>query len=570
MTWGNRYFRTVSKILAMKIKQFMGETLGSLLLCMLPLHATVAKELATSVPLSPRLVVLFVVDGLPQRQVMAYRDQLAPDGFARFLERGSWFADAHYAHAFTVTGAGHATILTGAYSHRSGIIGNAWRDAQTGEPEYCAGDTSATYIGHNTNPLDGTSPKNLKVEALGDVLRRLDPRSKVIAVSGKDRGAILTAGKSGTAYIYMSSTGQFASTTYYMKEHPAWVNAFNGKRLADQYFKREWTPLLPEAAYARSLPDNQTWFGPQGGALPMQYGTVDDEAPGPRFYGSLLRGPFADTMTLEFARAALEGEQLGGDEAPDILSISLSGHDYVNHAFSAESRLSHDHFLQLDRMLQKFFQNLDARVGKNNYVAVLTADHGFTPAVEYSASQGLPTVRISGSQTLANISAGLEAKFGPRRWVVGFSGSSLLLDRNLLKQRPAERDAIIEEARKLLMAEPGAAAAYTRTELQSGSRAGEPLFAQLRKSWHPEVSGDIQYAIKPNWMFGFGAAATHGSPYPNDTHVPILFYGPAWLGAGKVDQRVGVVDIAPTLAALLKVPTPAASEGLALPLPKPQ
>lgn len=301
----------------------------------------------------------------------------------------------------------------------------------------------------------------------------------------------------------------------------------------------------------------------------MQYGTADDDAPGPRFYGSLLRGPFADAMTLEFARAAIDGEQLGADDAPDILSISLSGHDYVNHAFSAESRLSHDHFLQLDRLLQKFFQDLDARIGTGNYVAVLTADHGFTPAVEYSASKGLPTGRISGSKTLANINTGLEAKFGPGKWVLGFSGSSLLLDKNLLKQRSQDRGAIIDEARNLLMAEPGSAAAYTRAELESGHRSNDPLFAMLRNSWHPDVSGDVQYAIKPNWMFGSGgAAATHGSPYANDTHVPILFYGPAWMGAGRVEQRVGVVDIAPTLALILQVTAPAASEGAILPLPQ--
>src|SRR5687768_17379202 len=102
----------------------------------------------------PKLVVLLVIDGLPQRQVLAYRDQLAPDGLARFLDRGAWFADAHYGHALTATAPGHATMLTGAYPHRSGIIGNDWRDVNTGAEVYCTGDTSATYIGHKTQPLD--------------------------------------------------------------------------------------------------------------------------------------------------------------------------------------------------------------------------------------------------------------------------------------------------------------------------------------------------------------------------------------------------------------------------------
>ena len=230
----------------------------------------------------PKLIVFMAIDGLPQRQVLAYRDQLAPDGFNRLLKRGSWFANAHYGHAHTVTGAGHATMLTGAYPHRTGIISNEWRDAQTGAREYCAGDTTATYIGHATNALDGTSPKNLKVETVGDVLRRAHPQSKVIAISGKDRGAILPAGKTGTAYMYMGSTGQLASTTYYMQEHPAWVTAFNSAKPADRYFRSEWKAVLPEAAYARSVTDNQPWFGPAGGGLPPQRWRVNSWAKMPR------------------------------------------------------------------------------------------------------------------------------------------------------------------------------------------------------------------------------------------------------------------------------------------------
>ena len=531
-----------------------------------PLGAATAKPQAETKP--PRLIVFIAIDGLPQRQVLAYKDQLAPDGFNRFLQRGSWFANAYYGHAHTVTGAGHATMLTGAYPHRTGIISNEWRDAQTGAREYCAGDTTATYIGHATNALDGTSPKNLKVETVGDVLRRASPLSKVIAISGKDRGAIFPAGKTGTAYMYMGSSGQFASTTFYMQAHPDWVNAFNAAKPADRYFRSAWTALLPEAAYARSVPDNQPWFGPAGGGLPARFSAADDTEPGPNFYGGLLRGPFGDALTLDFARAALAGEQLGHDSAPDILSISLSGHDYVNHAFSAESRLSHDHVLQLDRLLQSFWQDLDAKVGKDQYVVVLTADHGFMPNVEYSASLGQASGLVDGAQSLARVNQGLEKQFGAGKWVVGNSGSSLLLDQQLLASKGQDTNTVADAARTLLLSEPGFAAAYTRAQLLSGSRAAEPLFAQMRKAWHPDVSGDVQYVLKPYWSFAGRAVATHGSPYAYDTHVPILTYGPAWIGKGRVDRRVEVVDIAPTLAGLLGIAPPAGSEGKPLPLAK--
>jgi predicted AlkP superfamily pyrophosphatase or phosphodiesterase len=523
---------------------------------------------------APKLVVLFVIDGLPQRQVLSYRDQLAPDGFARFLERGAWYANAHYDHAFTVTGAGHATVLTGAHPERTGIIGNDWRDPQTGEPVYCTGDTAATYIDHKTQPLDGTSPKNLRVETVGDSLLRAAPNAKVIAMSGKDRGAILPAGQKGTAYMYMGATGQFASSTFYMREHPAWVKAFNNAKPADAYFKAEWKALLPEAAYARSLPDNQPWFGPAGGALPMRFGALADDAPGARFYGSLLRGPFGDALTLDFARAAIAGESLGQRGASDILSISLSGHDYVNHGFGAESRLSHDHVLHLDRLLQSFFQHLDATVGRDNYVAVLTADHGFMAAPEYTASLGKDAGRINFADVMARLRATLAARFGEpgdgQQWVLGFSSSSVLFDKRLIAAKGADLNALEEAARRFLLAEPGFAVAYTSRELSAGQLTSAPLFAQMRKSWHPQVSGDMQFAVKPNWMFGLrpnSAVATHGSPYEFDTHVPILLYGPGWIKPGRVDARVGVVDIAPTIASWLGVAAPATVQGKNLPLP---
>jgi predicted AlkP superfamily pyrophosphatase or phosphodiesterase len=516
----------------------------------------------------PRLVVFMAVDGLPQRQVLGYRDQLTPDGFARFLDRGAWFANAHYKHAFTVTAAGHATMLTGAYPHRTGVIGNEWRDPVSGAQVYNTGDAGATYIGHKTNPLDGTSPRNLKAETVGDVLRKADPRSKVIAISGKDRGAILPAGKTGTAYMYMGASGQFASTTFYMQQHPAWVNDFNAKKPADRFFKTEWKPLLPEAAYARSIPDSQPWFGPRGGKLPMMMGVAADDAPGPAYYSALLASPFADMLSLEFARAAIAGEQLGRDDAPDILSVSLSGHDYVNHRWSAESRLSHDHMLQLDRMLQAFFRDLDQAVGKDNYIAVLTADHGFMPAPEYAQANGLDAGRVNSRQALERVNAGLAQRFGEGKWVINYSSASLLLDKTLIAQKQVDLDAVAEEARRLLLAEPGFGTAYTRKELLSGSRAGAPHFAASRLAWHPDVSGDVQFTLKPNWMFASssGSSATHGSPHPYDTQVPILVYGPKWVKPGRVDTPVEVVDIAPTLARLLHVSPPSASEGKLLPL----
>lgn len=516
-------------------------------------------------PDRPRLVVLVVVDGLPQRQVTGYRDQLAADGLNRFLERGAWFSEAHFGQANTLTGPGHAAILTGAHPRATGIIGNEWRDAATGEWVYCVGDAAHGYIGHPQSKLAGTSPRNLRAETLGDAMRRADPRSKAVAISGKDRGAILLAGHAGAAYVYMAQTGEFASTTFYMNEHPPWVAAFNRAKPADRHFGATWSLLLPDMAYARSLADGQPWFA-SGGALPMTMGQGQD-APGPAFYASLYRSPFLDALSLDFALAALEGEALGGDEAPDLLAVSLSGHDYVNHSWGAESRLSHDHVLHVDLLLEGFFRELDRRVGKDRYVAVLTSDHGFMPAPEHLALQGQPSGRQHPGETIARLEAGLAAQFGQGPWTRGWSAQAVLLDRARAARQGVAAGALADSAKRILLAEPGVAAAFTRAEIEGAASPDTPWLEAVRKGWHAEISGDVQVVMRPGWILSsWRTGTTHGSPHRYDTHVPVMLHGAKWVRPGRRDERVEVVDIAPTLAAMLGIAPPASSEGRPLPV----
>lgn len=543
-------------------RRLLGLTLATSLTAALTACSTTPPATPVAAAARPQLVVLVVIDGLPMRQVTGYRDQLAPDGFARFLDRGRWFTDAHYAHGHTVTAAGHSVMLSGAYPQRSGIISNEWRDPVTGDPVYNTGDAAYQYIDSPTAPLSGTSPRNLKVETLGDVLRTRSPASKVIGISGKDRGAILPAGHKGTAYMYMTETGRFASSTYYMPAHPQWVTDFNAAKPADAFFKKTWAPLLPESAYARSVPDGQSWqvASGNGNKLPAVIGDKMD-APGPRFYGNLLASPFGDELTLAFARAAVTNEKLGQRGVTDILSVSLSSHDYVNHAFGPESRLSHDHTLQLDRHLQAFFQFLDKTVGAGNYVLALTADHGFTDTPEWAITQGRDAGRFTNGPALAVVNGALAARFGVDKLAWNFSASGLLLNEKLAADKGLKFAEVQAAARDELLKLPGVAAVFTREQLL-GSDTTTPFLEAMRKSYDPTRAAQLQIVLKPGWIFSYRAGgSTHGSPYDYDTHVPLLFWGPGYVGQGEVKTRVEVADLAPTLAGITGLPAPAQAQG---------
>jgi hypothetical protein len=517
---------------------------------------------------APALVVVIVIDGLPQEQVVKYRDLYGPGGFQRLLDEGAWFGNAHHGHAVTLTAPGHATVLTGTYPYRHGVIANEWVDRDSFGPVYCTGDENHKYIGDETRKLDGTSPANLRVTTVGDELKyATNGQSKVVAISGKDRGAILLAGKRGTAYMYMDKSGRFASSTYYMKAHPEWHARYYAGKPQDKWMGQAWAPLLAEAAYARSIPEGQPWhprdFAGMGARFPFQLPKADKAQ---AYYAALIRTPYGDEATLDFARAAIEGEDLGRNPAgvPDLLGISLSTHDYVNHGFGPESRVSEDHLLRVDRALAAFFDDLDRRVGLDRVVVALTADHGFMNAPEYSAAIGLAGARLNAAKLMTDLNTALSERFGVKgNLAPRFSYPTILLDQRLIAENFLNRYEVESFAQRHLLATPGIAGVATRTQLENGVLPDLPLSVQMLRAWNRELSGDLYVVQNPFTLFG-GNVVTHGSPYGYDTNVPLMLYGKPWIRPGKQPRAASVADIAPTLSYLLEIRPPAASEGRVL------
>jgi hypothetical protein len=517
-------------------------------------HAAPAKQ-----PAQAKLILVMAVDGLPQEQVTRYASQFGQGGFRRLLEQGAWFSNAHQAHGITVTAVGHAAILSGAYPYQHGIIGNNWVNPAGGSM-YCTEDQNYKYIGNEkTDPHDGTAPTNLRVDTLGDQLRyATGQQSKVITVSGKDRGAILLGGKTGTAYMYMEESGNFASSTFYMKEHPQWVQKYQAGKPQERYYGVKWKPLLPDSAYAGDYGDAPNV------QLSSESGTTDAA-----YYKRLKASPFLDELTAEFAEAAIDGENLGKNPAgvPDLLGVSFSAHDLANHEYGPESKYSHDHLLRLDRILSNLFSYIDKRIGMDNVLVVLTADHGFPNTPEFSSEvQKTGAQRVDSKKMLDDLNAHLSSKFGLAKGVMAYSLPNLHLDYAQIEAKGLKREEVENAAARFLMSQPGMADVYTRTQMESGAVGGTRIATLMRRAWNRQLSGDLMVVLKPHWIFGFGSGkgTTHGAPYAYDTNVPLIVMGKSWIKSGHYGQYAEVVDIAPTLAYLLNVRPPAGSEGRVL------
>ena len=531
--------------------------------------ATPYPVLAIEKAPQPKLVLVLVVDGLPQEQVQRYRDQFGQGGFRRLLDQGAWFDNAHQAHGVTVTAVGHAAILTGAYPYQHGIINNNWIDPATLASVYCTQDSNYSYLGEETRSSDGTSPANLRVATLGDELRyATGKQAKVVSVSGKDRGAILLAGKTGTAYMYNTRSGNFASSSYYMATYPQWHQRYHAAKPQDRFYGKEWRQLLPEIAYAGDASDDLIAPPNAEGSnrFPFMFASKSGK-PDAEYYGKLFTSPFLDEMTFDFARAALDGEKLGNNPAhvTDVLTVSLSSHDAVNHNYGPESRMSHDHLQRLDRLLAGFLNDIDKRVGLDNTLVVMTADHGFPNVPEFAQANQFDAQRLNGSKLMASLNQHLSEKFGVEKIAAKWSPPSILLDYKLLEQKNLKREEVENTAARFMLSYPGVADILTRTQLETGALPASHISKLMQRSWHRQISGDLVIVAKPYWYFSSGDHGTsHGSPYRYDTNVPLMLMGKPWIKAGNYGNYAEVMDIAPTLAHLLRVRPPAGSEGRVL------
>ena len=531
----------------------------------------------------PRLVVGITVDQMRADYLSrfgAWEDASSPatfgeGGFRRMVEEGFTCRDHHFGYAPTYTGPGHASIYTGTTPTVHGIVGNDWYDRASGTSVYCASDTSVKGVSGDGVDFEGLilgssgqmSPHRMLSTTLGDELKMATGgQAKVYGVSMKDRGAILPAGHAadGAFWFYGKDLGHFVSSTYYGDTLPLWLVDLNQSGRAEELMAAGWDRLHDEAIYAQCLPDNNPYEGAFKGELKPTF-PYDLQALKAQNGGyDLLKGtPGGNSLIVDFALAAIDGADLGKDDVTDLLALSFSATDYVGHRVGPHAQETMDMYLRLDMELQRLFDALDEKVGEGQWTAFLSADHGGANVPSHAAAAGMPTDYWKPGNLMDAVEAALQERWGTPRggqsWILRHSNDQVFLNHPLLDARGIDRSTMARFVAEQCATDPGLSKAVAACDAPAMA-ANDPVVARLVRGHRPGHSGDVFLVPQPGWIDYGRTGTTHGSAYPQDTHVPALFLG-AGVAHGETHARTYIRDIAPTVAQLMRSPYPNGATG---------
>jgi len=528
----------------------------------------------------PRLILQITVDQLRGDLPDRFMKHMGKGGFRYLQEQGIWYSNAHYSHANTETVVGHTTLATGANPSEHGMVANVWFDRETNKLAYNIEDdryhvlTKGADVDKSAEvdttqkmaSSDGRSPANIMVTTFSDELSLAgNGAAKVFGVSIKDRGAVTMAGHAGKAFWFSKAAGEFITSSYYYNEYPAWVSAWNQKKPAQTYSNKAWKLLLNKSDYLFGKDDDEQSemdIAGFGKTFPHLFG----KSSGKYFNTYLTFSPVGDELTLDFAEALIDAEDIGKDDTTDYLSISFSSTDYVGHIFGPSSLEMEDNLLRLDRTLAKLFAYIDQKIGLENTLIVLSADHGGPETPGYNKHFGIKSGYVSPEHwDKESAIIALKKKFGIGQQLIRkFYPPYLYLNQKAIREKGLDPEEVERAVAKEIMKIKGVALAVSSSALNHNELPDNFLNRAALNNYYPKRSGDLLILFQPQYFIndydGEVMAANHGGPWDYDTFVPVIFAGMGIKGQ-RISRAVEPKDIALTLSVIMRTKTPSGASG---------
>jgi len=494
-----------------------------------------------------KLVVGIVVDQMRYDYIYRFWDDFGDDGFKKLINEGHFFRNTQFGYVPTYTGPGHASIYTGTTPSVHGIIANDWYDKESGENIYCAGDGNMHTVCNceqknvDVQSADGKmSPHHMLTTTFADELKLFHENSKVFGISLKDRGAILPAGHSANGAYWMNSDGKWITSSYYMNALPDWLQEENEKDKVTKYMNGVWKV---KDEFSHNL---DTLIKVSG-------------------RGTIKKTPYGNTILNDLAIRILKEEKLGRNNTTDCLFISYSSTDYIGHQFGPHAPEIKDTYIKLDKNLSQLLKAIDNKVGYDNAIVFITADHGVVSEPKELLERKIPAGYFESKVMIDSLKLHLNTILGEGEWVKNYSNNQLFLNQDLITEKELETQKVQQICADFLLNIDGVKNTFTAKQMHNNEYKNS-FHSLIQRGYNQKRSGDVMVALQTGWISKYWekGGTTHGSSYSYDTHIPLIFWG-GNIKQGKTDRKVNIRDIAPTISLILGTAYPNGCTGNPLP-----
>ncbi len=498
----------------------------------------------------PKLAVGLIVDQM-RFEILERLDTIFGEGgFKRLKREGFEFRNCAYNHAHTLTAPGHATIATGAPPSVNGIAANSWYSKEQKTKIYAVHDPDHFVVGNEGIDSSGTySPRNLLAPTIGDAFKlAYGDSSQVVGISGKNRAAILSAGKEADLAFWIDNWAYWVSSNYFTSELPDWVIDWNDKGALRKYQDKVWEPLLDSypGTSDKELGFERTFIGQAYPGWPKDFSvTVPKNG-----YRNLLVSPYLNKEILDLSKLAISELGLGKDDIPDYLAISISGTDKIGHAYGPHSEETADAYLRLDKEIESFLNFLDRELGPDSYVLFLTADHGIPniPGRIDSVNNGGGRIPMKKYKDSANLV--LLDHFNDSNLIMNYYDEQIWMDTEKINLLNLEKDKVFEKLKYFYLSKAGVKEIVEPENLRGGE-----FDLLVQNGFVKGRSGDLFVVYEPGFVEDWKTGVDHGTPHYYDRHVPLIWFG-SLIPPGVSNNLVTIPSVATTLCDIMGIDGP--------------
>ena len=513
-------------------------------------------------PEKPKLIVTIVIEQMRYDFLDRFYNEFDSDGFKKIMLGGTLYKNAHLNYMFTQSSPGFASIYTGTTPSVHGIVADQWyksisenRIKSTQNSRYRTIGSASKYGEH--------APTKLITSTVSDELKLVNKHSKVISIGLDPVAASISGGHmANAAYWLDSQTGKWISSSYYLDSLPTWVNSFNLKESYKTYLDRQWTCYKDLKRYTKSRTDTASYeigFGYKQFVFPYNISKISNISSKYPDYSVLNTVPFGNSYTKDFAIQTIVNERLGKDAHTDFLMLNFTPTKNISNRFGPLSVEIEDTYIRLDQDIQHFLKFLDEEVGKQNYLIILTSNHGVAYAPEYLQEKKIPAGTYKSTYSIALLKSYLNALYGKGDWVKLYYNQQIYLNHLIIEDSNIRLEDIQQKIVDFMIQFDGVANAVSSTTLKR-SEFSRGMYEKMQNSYNQRRSGDIMLNLKAGWIEDITTTTSSNSPYVYDTHVPLIWYG--WrIKRQEKSERVHITDIAPSISYILNIAKPNGNSG---------